>query len=87
MPRAPEKEWSRLVKRYEAELSPLMAGYRELLRPGEEVVPTARPEESYLLEEYRALVEGAARESDEKGNPGNPSPRRMRRSRRSKRPR
>ena len=43
------KEWSRLTKRYETQLSPLMEEYAKLLREG----PAPR-----LIERYRGLVRG-----------------------------
>jgi hypothetical protein len=60
-----EREWSKLMDRYRGEISPLMAEYRELLRPREEaIIAPARPEESRLMEEYRALLKEAAQESE-----------------------
>jgi hypothetical protein len=66
-----EREWSKFVDRHREEVSPLMAEYRELLKPEKEAMALgAPPEESFLMVEYRALVGAAARESENEGNPG-----------------
>jgi hypothetical protein len=78
-----EKEWSRLMDRYKEEISPLMVEYRELLKPEEAMVAPARPEESRLMEEYRALVKKAAHESKTVKRTGH-GPEKMKKGKRKK---